>query len=87
LETIMSARNERGAGGGAFLCGLLTGATLGAVAAMLFAPKGGSDLRRTLADAVGDPRQAANDRLEDVKATSPAVDKERDAFDHARGTV
>jgi len=37
-------------GGSGFLTGLLLGATLGAVAALLFAPKSGKDLRRSLRD-------------------------------------
>jgi gas vesicle protein len=85
----MTTRYERdGSSGAAFVCGLLTGVTLGAAAAMLFAPTAGSDLRQDLADRVGNLGQAAKDRWGDVTAAaSSAVDKGRDAFDQARGTV
>ena len=79
-------RHERHrSGGGAFVCGLMTGATLGAVVAMLFAPKAGSDMRRDLTDEVADLGQAAKDRWGDV--TAAAVDKGREALDHARRTA
>src|ERR1700688_4239203 len=73
---------------GVFVCGLLTGAALGATAAILLAPKAGWKMRRDLADGVGDLGQAAKDRWGDVTAAaSSAVDKGREAFEQARGTV
>jgi gas vesicle protein len=85
----MAERHEPdGSGSAAFVCGLLTGVTLGAVAAMLFAPKPGREMRRDLADGAGELGQAAKDRWGDVtEAASKAVDKGREAYGQAVGTV
>ena len=84
----MTERYEEGSGGGGFAMGLVVGAALGAVAAMLFAPKPGREMRRVLADSAGDLGQAAKDRWEDVSdAVSSAVDKGRETYDQAVGNV
>jgi gas vesicle protein len=84
----MTARHEDRSNVGVFVCGLLTGAALGAATAILLAPKAGWKMRRDLADGVADLGQAAKDRWGDVTAAaSSAVDKGREAFDQARGTV
>ena len=74
----MTERYQEGSGGGGFTMGLVVGAAFGAVAAMLFAPKPGWEMRRDLADSAGDLGQTAKDRWEDVtEAASSAVDKGR----------
>jgi gas vesicle protein len=84
----MTREHEDRSNVGVFVCGLLTGAALGAAAAILLAPKAGWKMRRDLADGVGDLGQAAKDRWGDVTAAaSSAVDKGREAFEQARGTV
>ena len=84
----MTAEHDDRSNVGVFVCGLLTGATLGAAAAILLAPKAGWKMRRDLADGVGDLGQTAKDRWGDVTAAaSSAVDKGREAFDQARATV
>ena len=84
----MTAKYEQEGSGGAFICGLLTGAAFGAVAAILFAPRAGWETRRDLADGVGDLGQAARDRWGDVtEAAASAVDKGRVALEQPRGAV
>jgi gas vesicle protein len=85
----MAESYERdGSGGAAFVCGLLTGVTVGAAAAMLFAPKPGRDMRRDLADGATDLGQAAKDRWRDVtEAASTAVDKGRETYHQAVGSA
>jgi gas vesicle protein len=81
----MTARND-GPSGGGFFFGLVTGAALGA-AALLFAPKSGSDMRQDLAHGVGDLGQAAKDRWGDVTAAAAsAIDRGREAFEQRRET-
>jgi gas vesicle protein len=66
----------------------LTGAALGAAAAMLIAPKPGSDMRQDLADRLGDLGQTAKDRwghMADVAAS--AMHQGREAYDQAREAV
>jgi gas vesicle protein len=82
----MTERYEEGSGGGGFTMGLVIGAALGALAAMLFAPKPGWEMRRDLADS--ELGRAAKDRWEDVsEAVSSAVDKGRETYDQAVGNV
>jgi gas vesicle protein len=84
----MTAEHEHRSNVGVFVCGLLTGAALGAAAGILLAPKAGWKMRRDMADGAGDLGQAAKDRWGDVTAAaSSAVDKGREAFEQARGTV
>jgi gas vesicle protein len=84
----MTERYDKGSGGSGFTMGLVVGVTFGAVAAMLFAPKSGSETRRDLADSAGDLRQAAKDRWENVsEAVSSAVDKGRETYDQVVGTM
>jgi gas vesicle protein len=52
---------EEESGGGGFVFGLLCGAALGAAVGLMFAPKAGSELRRTLYDSTGDIRKKATD--------------------------
>jgi gas vesicle protein len=84
----MTERYDEGVGSGGFLSGLVVGTALGAAAAMLFAPKPGWEMRRDLADTAGDLGQAAKDRWEDVsEGVASAVDKGRETYDQAVGTV
>src|SRR3954468_5881347 len=78
--------------GGGFVFGLLCGAALGAAIGLMFAPKAGSELRRTLLDSTGDIRRKATDEYgqatqtvnEYVSKGREAVDRGRQAFDSAR---
>ncbi len=54
-------QDERRAGGGAFLAGLLMGAAIGAGLALLFAPKKGSELRNQLAESARKTRESARE--------------------------
>jgi gas vesicle protein len=84
----MTERHEDHSNGGAFLCGLLTGVTLGAGLAMLFAPKPGTEFRRDLAEGASDLGHAAKDTWEDVTTTATgAVQKGREAYNQTRKTV
>jgi len=84
----MTERYDEGSGGGGFTMGLVVGVAFGAVAAMLFAPKPGWEMRRDLADSAGDLGQAAKDRWEDVsEGVSSALDKGRETYDQAVGNV
>jgi gas vesicle protein len=84
----MAERYEQGSGGGGFTMGLVVGAAFGAVAAMLFAPKPGWEMRRDLADSAGDLGQTVKDRWDDVtEAASSAVEKGREVYGEARGTA
>ena len=86
--TNMNAKNEDRSNRGAFLCGLLTGITVGAGLAMLYAPKRGSEVRRDLADGASDLGQAARDTWQDVTTTaSAAVQKGREAYEQTRAAV
>ena len=72
--------------------GLLCGAALGAAVGLMFAPKAGAELRRTLYDSTGDIRKKAYDAYgqatqtvnEYVSKGREAVDRGRQAFDSAR---
>ena len=85
-------RFEREEGGGSFLMGLLAGTVLGAGLGMLFAPKAGSELRSQLgtqlADQTGRIREAADQGYQQAtEKVSQMVDRGREAYDRARGTV
>jgi len=83
---------EEESGGGGFVFGLLCGAALGAAVGLMFAPKAGADLRRTLYDSTGDLRKKANDVYGQATQTvndyvakgKEAVDRGRQAYDTAR---
>jgi gas vesicle protein len=83
---------EEEAGGGGFLIGLLCGTALGAAIGMMFAPKTGSEIRRTLYDSTDDIRRKAYDAYDQaseqvntiVTKGRQAVDRGREAFDSAR---
>jgi gas vesicle protein len=83
---------EEESGGGSFMLGLLCGAAVGAAIGIMFAPKAGSELRRTLYDSTGDIRRKASDAYgqatqtvnEYVAKGREAVDRGRQAFESAR---
>lgn len=83
---------EEESGGGGFLIGLLCGTALGAAIGMIFAPKSGSEIRRTLYDSTGDIRRKAyetygqaTEQVNNMVAKGrQAVDRGREAFDSAR---
>jgi gas vesicle protein len=84
----MTVTYEKAAGGGAFATGLMVGIAVGAVAAMLWTPKPGWELRRDVADGAGDLGQAAKRRWDDVTdVVSSAVNKGRETYDQAVGSV
>jgi gas vesicle protein len=81
-------RFEREDGGGSFLMGLLAGTVLGAGLGMLFAPKAGSELRNQLSEQAGRFRSTANDTYQQAsEKVSQIVDRGREAYDRAKGTV
>ena len=85
-------RFEREEGGGSFLMGLLAGTVLGAGLGMLFAPKAGSELRSQLgtqlSDSTGRLRDAADQGYQQAtEKVSQIVDRGRDAYDRARGSM
>src|SRR3954463_15607607 len=72
-------------GGGGFVFGLLCGAALGAAVGLMFAPKAGSELRRTLYDSTGDIRKKATDAYGQATQTvNDYVSKGKDAVDRGR---
>lgn len=83
---------EEESGGGGFLIGLLCGTALGAAIGMMFAPKAGSEIRRTLYDSTGDIRRKAyetygqaTEQVNNMVAKGrQAVDRGREAYDSAR---
>lgn len=81
-------RMEREEGSGSFLMGLLAGTVLGAGLGMLFAPKAGSELRSQLGEQAGRLRSTANDTYQQAsEKVSQMMDRGRDAYDRARGSV
>ncbi len=81
-------RMEREEGSGSFLMGLLAGTVLGAGLGMLFAPKPGSELRSQLGEQAGRLRSTANDTYQQAtEKVSQMVDRGREAYDRARGSV
>jgi gas vesicle protein len=83
---------EEESGGGGFLIGLLCGTALGAAIGMMFAPRAGSEIRRTLYDSTGEIRKKAYETYGQateqvnhmVEKGRQAVDRGREAFDSAR---
>ena len=81
-------RFEREDGGGSFLMGLLAGTVLGAGLGMLFAPKTGSEIRTQLGEQAGRLRSTANDTYHQAsEKVSQIVDRGREAYERARGSV
>jgi gas vesicle protein len=81
-------RFEREDGGGSFLMGLLAGTVLGAGLGMLFAPKPGSELRNQIGEQAGRLRSTATDTYQQAsEKVSQIVDRGREAYDRARGSV
>lgn len=81
-------RLEREEGGGSFLMGLLAGTVLGAGLGMLFAPKAGSELRNQLTEQAGKLKSTANDTYQQASGkVSQIVDRGREAYERARGSV
>jgi len=86
---------EEETGGGGFVFGLLCGAALGAAVGLMFAPKAGFELRRTIYDSTGDIRRKAYDAYgqatqtvnEVVSKGREAVDRGRQAYESARDTA
>lgn len=85
-------RLENGQAGNGFVCGLFTGALLGAGFALLFAPKPGADMRRQVADTADKLRHSARQSYDDasrrindaVEQGRHAVQKGRAAFERTR---
>jgi gas vesicle protein len=76
---------EEETGSGGFVIGMLCGAALGAAIGLMFAPKAGSELRRTLYDSTGDLRKKANDVYGQASQTvNEVISKGRDALDKGR---
>jgi gas vesicle protein len=74
--------------GGGFLTGFFIGAALGAMAALLLAPKTGRELRETLSAEGKKIRQKAEEAVSDLKAHSEdAFDKTKEAFRGAADSV
>jgi gas vesicle protein len=81
-------RFEKEDGGGSFLMGLLAGTVLGAGLGMLFAPKAGTELRNQLGEQAGKLRSTANETYQQAtEKVSQIVDRGREAYDRARGSV
>jgi gas vesicle protein len=80
----MSSRYEDGNSNGEFVLGLLVGAAVGAVAAMLCAPKSGSEMRQQLKDLAGQQKDNLANQWEQTKASaSDAVNSVRNKVDSA----
>jgi gas vesicle protein len=85
-------RNQKESTGGGFVMGLLCGAAFGAVVALMFAPKAGSELRETLCDSTDELRKKASDAYgqatktvtEVVARGKEAATRGREAFESAR---
>ena len=81
-------RVEREDGSGSFLMGLLAGTVLGAGLGMLFAPKTGSELRSQIGEQAGRLRSTATDTYQQAtEKVSQIMDRGREAYDRARGSV
>lgn len=84
--------DEEESGGGGFLIGLLCGTALGAAIGLMFAPKAGSEFRQRIYESTGDIRrkayetygQASEQVNHMVTKGRQAVDRGREAFEHAR---
>ena len=67
--------------GSGFMMGLLCGAAVGAALGLMYAPKSGTELRRTLTGSADQFRKKASKAYDQV---SDAVSKGRETFDDAR---
>jgi gas vesicle protein len=89
--TMNQPRRENTNGAG-FIFGLLCGAAVGAAAGILFAPKAGADLRRTLGKSTADLTKKAYDTYDQATETlndivskgSDAMDRGRQAYENSR---
>ncbi|SKC03726.1 YtxH domain-containing protein [Dyadobacter psychrophilus] len=81
----MSSKNnyeEREVSNGGFALGLLVGATIGALAAMLFAPKSGPETRQQLKDLANQQKDKLRNQWEDTKINAAiAVDEAKEKLD------
>ncbi|HXV62525.1 MAG TPA: YtxH domain-containing protein [Vicinamibacteria bacterium] len=78
----------KGRESGSFLSGLLLGATLGAMSALVLAPKSGKRLRRDIAREAGRTKRRAGDSVEQLVArSSGALEAAKDAVAEAQQTV
>ncbi|MCL2039654.1 MAG: YtxH domain-containing protein [Bacteroidetes bacterium] len=72
-----------------FLLGALIGGTVGAVTALLFAPKSGRELRRDIVDSTTDMYDKANDLIQEAKQKTnnivDSVKRQADSFLHKVG--
>jgi gas vesicle protein len=59
--------NERSSGIGMFFIGMLTGAVVGGVTALLLAPKTGKETRQMIKDKTMEWRDMAQERYADIK--------------------
>ena len=73
--------SERGSGFGAFLLGVAVGAVVG----FLFAPETGEDTRRKLSKRLRNLRDAAGERVDEVRGLLEAEVDEDDAGDEGDG--
>ena len=69
LNDAASDSSTRTTSGAGFTTGLITGGIIGAVLALAFAPRAGSDLRRSMAGTARDLGAAASDRYQDANAS------------------
>lgn len=72
--------SERGSGFGSFLLGIAVGAVVG----FLFAPETGDDTRRKLGKRLRNLRDAAEEKMDDVRGMLEAGDDEGDEGDEDR---
>jgi len=72
----------------AFLKGLLLGGAVGAVLALLFAPKSGKELREDIARKATGLKEEAERRFEEVKTkTAELVEQGKEVVERERGRV
>ncbi len=83
---------DQNEGGGGFLMGLLAGTIIGAGFGLLFAPKGGSELRGQLSDQANNWAEAASDGYRRARHTASdlmdkGIEMGRQMQDRARTAV
>lgn len=76
----MSAESREGAGSGTVLLAFVAGAAVGAVAALLLAPRSGADTRQRIAGVIRDPGARARRARRSAVA---AADAARNVFEEA----
>jgi gas vesicle protein len=75
---------SEGDGGSSFACGLLTGAALGVMGALLLAPKSGAELRFGLAEGRRRLRETRERTLSELRESGHEL---HDAYDKALGAL